>query len=171
VPDNQQNKLLDGLQKAYKTERDGHSFYMMAANSTQDDKGKQVFMQLAQDEMEHMRFLRTQYESVLNTGKVDHGVKLPERTELSGMSPIFSESLKGRVTEAHFEMSALSIGIQLELDSMNFYKARAEESDDPDVQSFYTELAEWERGHYQALLNQHESLKGDYWADSGFAPF
>ena len=36
---------------------------------------------------------------------------------------------------------------------------------------FFTELAEWEAGHYEALLTQQESLKEDYWSASRFSPF
>ena len=68
-------------------------------------------------------------------------------------------------------MSALSIGIQLELDAMNFYKAQADAAEDDVVRGFFHELAEWETGHYQALLTQQGELKEDYWAAGGFAPF
>jgi rubrerythrin len=68
-------------------------------------------------------------------------------------------------------MSALSIGIQLELASMNYYREQAEKASNPDVSGFYTELADWETGHYNALLRQQEMLKEDFWAKGGFAPF
>lgn len=35
----------------------------------------------------------------------------------------------------------------------------------------YTELAEWESGHYEALTRQQEELKEDYWSAGGFSPF
>ena len=91
-----------------------------------------------------MDFLRTQYESVLKTGKPDRSAKLGPRADLSGSWPIFTDRIKQRIQDAHFEMTALSIGIQLELDAMNFYKSQAESSDDPEVKRFYTELADWE---------------------------
>ena len=90
---------------------------------------------------------------------------------LSDMSPIFSDQIKSRIQDAHIEMSALSIGIQLELDAMKFYKSQAEAADDPDITNFYNELAEWESGHYHALLKQQEELKEDYWSSGGFSPF
>jgi rubrerythrin len=68
-------------------------------------------------------------------------------------------------------MSALSIGIQLELSSEQFYRQEAEAAEDPAVVKFFTELAEWESGHYHALLKQQESLKEEYWSKGGFAPF
>ena len=166
-----ETKLTDGLLKAIQAERDGYAFFQMAANSSEDPKAKEVFAQLADEELEHMRFLMKQRESILKTGKPDPSAKLGSRTVLSGLSPIFSDGIKARIGSAHFEMSALSIGIQLELDAIKFYRAQAEAADEPEVREFYTELAEWESGHYQALLGQQEELKEDYWSASGFAAY
>ena len=90
---------------------------------------------------------------------------------LSDSSPIFSEKIRSRIGEAHLEMSALSIGIQLELSAINYYKQEAGSAEDPAVKQFYRELADWESNHYNALLRQQLMLKEDYWSESGFAPF
>ena len=163
-------RLAEGLKKAILAEYEGHHFYRMAASSTPDDKGRGIFEMLAREEMEHVRFLRAQYKSILETGQVDTTEKLGP-TDLVGTSPIFSDQIKSRVTEAHFEMTALSVGAQLELGAVGFYKGEAEASDDPTVKQFYTELAEWESGHYEALTRQLEELRGDYWSAGGFSPY
>ena len=95
----------------------------------------------------------------------------PQPADLSGASPIFSEHLKSRLQDAHYEMSALSIGIQLEQSSMAYYKEQAGRHADPAIRAFFEELADWERGHYEALTRQQESLKDDYWYGAGFSPF
>ncbi len=169
--DNSQKSITDGLMKAIKAERYGHSFYLMAAKSTEDAKGKEVFEMLAHEELSHMQFLRKQYYSIIETGKPDESIKLGAQADLSGMSPIFSEELKSRIKDANYEMTSLSIGIKLEQDSMNFYHSQSEAVDDPIVKEFYARLAEWESAHYHALLKQQEELKEDFWSSSGFAPF
>lgn len=164
-------RLARGLLEAIKAERDGHSFYSMAANSSADPKAREVFAQLAAEELDHMHFLTRHYESAVKTGEPDRAAKLGQRADMSGGWAIFSAGIKDRIKDAHFEMSALSIGIQLELDAQKFYRSEAEASEDPVAREFYLELAEWESGHYQALLRQQEELKEDYWAASGFAAF
>ena len=163
--------LAEALKKAIMAERYGHSFYLMAAESTEDPKGKEVFRMLARDEAHHMHFLGTHYDAILKTGELSQSAKLESRTDLSGMSPIFSDDLGARIKDANFEMTSLSIGIQLELDAMNFYQAQSEATDYPEAKKFFNELADWESGHYQALLRQYEELKDGYWSASGFAPF
>jgi len=169
--DDKTKELLKGLTEAIQAERDGNSFYRMAAKGTDDEKGKEIFETLANEELDHMHFLRKQYDSILETGSPDMTLKLGPKADLSGLSPIFSEKLKSRIKDAHIEMSALSIGIQLELDAIKFYQAQSEKVEDQNIKQFYDELVEWEQGHYNALLAQQKDLRKDYWTDSGFAPF
>jgi rubrerythrin len=164
-------KVVDGLIEAIKAERHGHSFFQMAAASSNDPKAKEVFTRLAAEELDHMHFLMKQHESILKTGRPDGSVKLGARGDLSGASPIFSEGIKARIKDAHYEMTALSVGIQLERDAVKFYLEQAAAIDEADIKDFYLELAEWESGHYQALLRQQEELKEDYWSAGGFSPF
>jgi len=169
--DQSMQRMLAGLKEAIKAESDGYHFYMMAAQTTKDPQGRYVFEQLAQEELHHMQFLSTQYKSLLDTGKTTSLAALGTRSVLSSASPIFSPQIKDRIKEAHYEMSALSIGIQLEFNAIGFYKQQAEQAAIPEVQHFFRELAEWETGHYNALLGQQDLLKQDYWDGAGFAPF
>ncbi len=163
--------LTEGLKKAAMAELEGHNFYMMASTTTRDQKGKETFKQLADEEMDHFNFLKAHYESVMETGKLSDVAKLGERGVFDDSWPIFSDALKNRVDEAHYEMTALSMGIQLEQDAMKFYKEQAEKIAEPKAKKFFQELADWEKGHYHALLRQQESLKHDYWQGAGFEPF
>jgi rubrerythrin len=164
-------RVAEGLQTAIRTETDGYHFYTMAANSVQDPKGREVFNHLAQEELSHLRFLKVQYQSFLDRGRPDEKARLGPRSQWAGENPIFSEKIHKRLGDAHFEMSALSIGIQLELGSEQFYRGESRAAEDATVKKFYNELADWESGHYHALLKQQESLKEEYWSQGGFAPF
>lgn len=166
-----QKRLADGLLKAIQSENDGHHFYRMAAQTTQDPRGRETFLRLAEEELGHQEFLRAQYGAILSTGTPDRSLRLGQPADPSGAHPIFSDQLRKRLTEAHFEMTALSIGIQLELDAQQFYRKESKAATDSTVRRFFTELANWESGHYRALLHQQEVLKEDYWSAGGFAPF
>ena len=164
-------RLTDGLKKAIQAEIEGYHFYMMAAQNTSDAKGKEVFQMLAGEEQVHANFLRAQFKSFTDSGKADSSAKLGKPNILDSGSPVFSDSLKSRIGSAHYEMTALSIGIQLELNAVKFYRAEMEASNDDAVKAFYRDLMEWEQGHYKALLKQHDSLKEDFWNEANFAPF
>jgi len=169
--DQETRRIVEGLKKAVEAEIAGYHFYMMAARSTEDAKGREVFEQLVQEELEHVRFLKAQHESFRETGRPDETAVLGKSRDLSESSPIFSERIRQRIGDAHYEMSALSIGLELELSSTNFYKTEAEAAGLAEVRSFYERLADWEAGHYKALRTQQEELKDEYWAKGGFSPF
>lgn len=164
-------RIAEGIAKAMQTETDGYHFYMMAANSTTDEKGKEVFSQLAKEEMSHLKFLKAQHEALVKTGKADPTITVGKGADLSGESPIFSSSIKARIGEAHFEMSALSIAVKLELGSQKHYREQARAANTPELKAFFEELADWEAEHYQALLKQLDELKEDYWSGGGFSPW
>ncbi len=162
--------VINGLIEAIKAEVEGYNFYMMAARSTQDSNGREVFERLAKEEMDHVAFLRAQYNSFLHSNNPDANVKL-SKSSFSTNSPIFSENIKSRIKDAHFEMTALSVGIQLELSAIKFYQEQADKMTDSSAKTFYKELADWEATHYNMLLKQQESLKQAYWHNNEFAPF
>jgi len=164
--------VAEALALAMMTETDGYHFYKMAAKATEDDRGREGFELLAGEELKHLRLLKKQRDSYLESGKADPTIKVGTAPPLSKRNPIFSDALKSRIGEAHFEMSALSIGIQLELRSLQYYRECSREaSDDEVLRDFYEELADWEAGHHEALTRQLEELKEDYWTKGGFAPW
>ena len=169
--DAEAKKMAEILLAALRAELEGRHFFLMAAHSSKDPKGKKVFEVLAQEEADHHDYLEKQYKAVLETGKPDPSLSLSEKNDLSGSSPIFSDAIRSRLGEAHFEMTALAIGIQLEMSAMAFYKKAAEEAVDPTLKKLFQELSDWESGHYHGLLAQQENLKEDYWSSAGFTPF
>lgn len=163
------NRVTEALRQAIQAEIDGYNFYMMAAQTTADPKGQVVFRALAQDEAEHANTLRDQLNAMVETGRWDESVKLGAGVVLDGMSPIFTEELRERVKGATFEMSALSIGAQLEQSSVRFYEAQAEAAEDETIAAFYRELAVWEQEHYDALVKQLAQLRGEHWDVAEFS--
>jgi rubrerythrin len=169
--DQAQREMMDGLKQAMQAERHGQAFYQMAAANTADPTGKQVFAQLAREEQQHFEFLATHYRSLLETGVPAASAKLDPHGAISGSSPIFSESLRARIKEAHFEMSALAIAVQLELNAVTHYRQQAEKATVAEVKRFYQQLADWESSHYHAFLAQQQALQEDYWQQNGFERF
>jgi rubrerythrin len=171
MPGKKTAPITEVLSRAIQAESDGYHFYMMAAKSTEDPLGREMFTTLANEEAAHVRFLRTQYQAFVDRGEPDATVRLGKGIKLAKTDPLFSPALRQRVTQAHYEMSALAIGIQLELSSKTFYENESKRAKNPVVKKFFAELADWESGHYDALLAQHQALKQDYWAAGGFSPF
>lgn len=171
MDDKSKSKYINILMRAMQAETDGHLFYKSAADKTKDPVAQEVFESLAKDELDHLLFLKTQHKSILETGEPDENAELRKPSGELEKSPVFSDDFKSRIDRAHHEMSALSIGIHLELAQMDFYKNQTNEATHPFIKTFLGELAEWETSHYRRLIRQQEELQEDYWYKGGFYPY
>ncbi len=163
-------KVLEGLKIAMQTELTGIEFYKLAAEKTEDKKGKEVFKTLAEDEIKHFQELNRQYEHILKENNWFSRIDLGNPDQFIGESPIFTEELKDRIKEKHFEMSALSIGALLESNSIDFYRKMKEEADEPIAKELFARLQNWEEKHLEAITKQLNILKEEFWADAQFSP-
>ena len=162
--------ILAGIKEAILAEQTGMQFYENASANTADPQGKTVFQALARDEEKHREFLRRQYANIINGTPVE-SLAVEAAFDLSGPTPIFSPALKKRIGEAHWEMTALSVGLQLEISSVEHYRRLAGEAGPGPVHDFFETLARWEETHADALRRQSKNLLDDYWSAGRFAPF
>ena len=168
--DQQKQEILEGLKTAMEAELTGHAFYASAAQATSDAQGKETFERMAREEMGHFRYLQRQYAAVLKEGNYDFSEKPAEHADAPQPGPIFSAEIRRRIKDSHFEISALSIGIKLELEAMQFYREQAKKAHDPEAQQFFNGLADWEQGHYRAFKTELDALKEEYYSANQFVP-
>jgi rubrerythrin len=165
----EKSKAIEGLKIALQTELNGIEFYRVAAEKTEDAKGKASFQMLAEDEVKHFNALQQQYTSLIEENKWQ-SMDLGKAPIFKGDSPIFSEELRDRVKGRHFEVTALSIGALLETNSINFYRKMKEGTDEPVAKELFGQLEKWEQTHLQVITKQLDLIKEDYWAEQGFTP-
>jgi rubrerythrin len=156
-------QLMKMLKEAIKVEMDGYHFYNSAATRTKDSKGKAVFRSLAQDELDHRNVLLGLHKAIKdNTDfkleRKRHKSKVTKRSK----SPIFSTEFKKKIKEDNFELSVLRIGQLLERNAMDFYNRHAKGSKHKEIKSLFNFLAEWEKDHLQALIQQERFLGGKF---------
>lgn len=154
-------QLMKILKEAINVEMDGYHFYQTAATRTKDSKGKAVFSSLAQDELDHKNVLQGLQQAIKD--KIDfklerkrHKSKATKRSK----SPIFSAEFKRKIKEDNFELSVLRIGQLLERNAMEFYRRHAKGSKHKETKSLFNFLAEWEKDHLNALVQQEQFLRG-----------
>lgn len=157
------------LRHAMEAERDGFTFYTMAAERSDDSGARETFARLADEERTHYEALQNGYRSLAEGGAWSPASGLLSHREPEAAG-IFSDDFVRRIGGKHFEMSALSIGILLEKSAYEFYSRQADEADDQAVAALFRELAEWEETHYRLLLRQDEALKEEYWSENRFVP-
>ena len=69
--------------------------------------------------------------------------------------------------EGKSETQALSIGMELEENAIQFFQKAAGEVDDPAASEIFRKISEEEKFHYDLLQAQHDSLTNSgFWLDS-----
>jgi len=163
-------------------ERDGYNFYKQAAERASGERGKAMFLDLANQEEEHLRLLMAEYRA-LDAGEgwlpyeqamgSDFPIN-PADPDLPGEEPpddmpVFSPD---REISLESDIAALAFGMETEEISRELYVQGAEETDDPRAKEAYKFLIDQEEKHYQLLQNTHDYLTDNQtWWDSEEYPF
>jgi rubrerythrin len=155
-------QLLKVLKEAIRVESDGYNFYVVAAEKTEDPKGKTVLSSLAQDELDHGSMLKGLYQAIKSKSsyKLEPMRLRKKKPKPRSKSPIFSVEFKKKVKEGHFALCALRIAQLLEKNSIDFYSKNAKKSKHPELRSLFNFLVEWEKDHLKALVKQENFLSG-----------
>lgn len=155
------------LEKGMQLERDGREFYLKAAERTSSQSGKQMFLSLADDERVHLQVLERQLHTLQQEGRC----QLPEEAgEITSDwdQPLFPkdrEVFEKTVDPTAGDLDALHFAIQAENQSFEFYRKAAGETEDPAARQMYKWLASVERGHFNQLMLNYESLvHSGHWA-------
>ncbi len=154
--------LKEAFKEAMRGELEGRELYSMIAEKVTDKKAKQIFEHLSQEEYSHYKELEEVAKSYFE-GKPVPEPKLSKLAQFEdSKSPIFTEDFKNFLKDKHFEMSALSIGMKLELESSKKYKEMADSTDNQTLKDLFLYLSKWEEEHYDALRQQSDFFREFY---------
>jgi len=154
-------QIKDAIKGAILLEINGRKFFNHAADVTQHERGKKMFKFLADEEIKHLETFSKLFSQILEGESWKDYVST---SETQGEAPLV-EKLKERMKaeEGKGETQALSIGMQLERDAIEFFQKAASETSDPVAKKIFFEIAEEEKFHYDLLQAQHDSV-----TNSGF---
>lgn len=160
------------LKTALKLESDGAKYYRMAAKDCPEEAVKQVFLMLAREEDFHYDTILKCYDGVMKDGKwaadITDLLSAHSSDELKNVfTPDFFTGLKGKTSD----LSAFSVGVLLEEQSIDFYSERAEKETDPVAKKFYQILVGVEQEHHDLLVRAEKELMEESWQANRFAPF
>ncbi|MEW6368097.1 MAG: ferritin family protein [Acidobacteriota bacterium] len=163
--------ILDILGKAYQIEIDGYTFYSMTAEKAEKPAVRELFDKLAHDEVEHKAYLRDIMRNYDEKGSAAFLVQKKTPELLAFTQKIFTDRFREQAQGAAFETAALSIGMTLESNAIAYFTRASTETSEKEVKDFYRFLADWEKQHLDALDALFNTVRMDFWSQSGFAPF
>ncbi len=167
-------KAIGALTMAIRVEQNGYRFYRRAAEETDDARGKELFLSLADDEVAHESILKTRLAALERQGawKRVADEEWPDESAFTGDEPIFSRKrIEEGVHDYTSELSALRMAYLIEKNAVEFYTKAARETQDPVGRAMFQDLADWEREHQRVLEQEVTFLSDRFKLDMGFAPF
>lgn len=145
-------ELARVLKLGIKTEIDGQIFYSGLAQQVVYLDARKKLERLAADEAIHEKRLRALYSAHIGGDATD----LPEHG-LAVLKQAFGDK---PLAEAD-KFKLLDMAIDAELRTARFYRAEEEKSVNAEIRAVFAELVVEEDGHYNLLMAERESLRGN----------
>jgi rubrerythrin len=144
---------IEIVKAAMEAEKDACQAYSKAAKKTTNPKGRDMFQQLSEFEMNHYKKLKDLLKSLQEKGEwiLYGGTSLKKKT-----IPLKTPKPKGQ--EQLTDMDALKMAIREEKKSHAYYRSMAELTKDPLGRDMYKRLADEEALHERLLNDQYFSL-------------
>jgi len=158
--------LLIALKTAFNAEKEGIRMYLKFAKDSAVVSGKNMFIQLAADEVDHLEIVQESIDEHM-AGKKYEKIKIP-KGRLSKFMPDIKDLSLQPVDKADInDEEALKVAVKHELKAKNFYVSEAENTDNEEVKKIFTELADVEEKHYQILQTELDFIRKDgFWFDT-----
>ena len=158
---------LDVITQGILNEVEGYEFYKLAAEQAGTNESKEAFLELANEELKHVEFLKALFDKVKNSNDDDISLAFDAKPP----SPDIYNWKKVDKEYANMAMSVFGIGIQLEKASIEFYEDAKAKTEIKEARELYDLLIKWEYVHLEQFTEQYNIYKEDWWYDQGFAPF
>ncbi len=135
-------EALVALETAIQMELEGHGFYAKTADQVSWPEGQSMLLELAKDEMEHIRILKEQHGSLmagsdwLSADKIAPQLASGERKPL----PVFEKRdavVAGMVTDRADALEVLDVAIRNEYKSRTFYSEQLKTASNPDAKAIF----------------------------------
>ncbi|MFA5317527.1 MAG: ferritin family protein [Dehalococcoidales bacterium] len=145
-------KLLAALQEAEKMEVDGKTFYLEMSRKSVNQRGRELFQILAEEEDVHRQDFRKIYDAVLSGLEIPgHEILSEEASKLHSLFCQAVEEVEKEIKAPAAELEAIDTAIRMEQDGIDFYLNQARKAEFPRVRRFYRELADEEKRHKATL--------------------
>jgi Fur family ferric uptake transcriptional regulator len=151
--------VRDALEVTLAIERIGHSFYMNASKKTRNDSGRLMFQRLAAEEFDHLRRLQREYRALIqeNAWLKREPARLPVSRKIARDLFPQQELLRFQVSNETSELEALTIAMELERRSHEFFKTFAKQLSDAGGRKAFMDFAKEEQSHFESLLKEYSA--------------
>ncbi len=150
----------DALKIALETERSGVNFYLSAAETATHPSGRSTFLKIAEEEKRHLHELQLEWNQLIKKDKNILKAPVFLHFDYEALKKIFParEDLRQRLHENLDEKRALTLAMEMERESYNFFKNYAERFNDTKGKEIFLKFAAEEQDHYRSIQSEYDKL-------------
>ncbi len=152
---------MDALELAMKMEKDGENFYRELAAAATTTGFREIFNQLADDEIKHYQFfqnIRQQPELFVETTALKNAANIFQK--------MAAENNLNNLDSSQLELYQKAM--ELEKKSQAFYLEQSAAASDDNQRELFQKIADEEKRHYFLLHNIYELvLRPQTWVENG----
>lgn len=150
----QEPTLINAIKQAIQTEKDVMDFYLKAASLTNNERGKQVFEQLAKEEREHASHFFKIYTGS-DLGSFEEFITQPPSTGHAML-----KQLEKALDENVHERRAMELALKEEEDLVKTLRRTAANIVDPTVRAVFDRMAKETEHHYAIIESEYAHMMG-----------
>ncbi|MDY6820289.1 MAG: ferritin family protein [Deferribacterota bacterium] len=160
------DNVLEALKLAYEAEKNGLRMYLGLAKKTNVISGKNMFIQLASDEVDHLELIEKFIDKKM-AGKPYENIEVP-KGRLSKIVPNVDESSLQPVEKAYVsDEDALNTALSHEMKARDFYLEESRKAENEEVKKLFEDLAAVEDKHYMIIQAELDYIHKDgFWFDT-----
>ena len=151
---NQEPSLLDAIKQAIQAEKDVMDFYLKAATLTSNERGKNVFEQLAKEEREHAGHFFEIYTGS-DLGSFEDFMAMPP-----SKGHAMLKQLEKALDENVHERKAMELAMKEEEDLVKNLQMTASRIVDPSVRGVFERMARETENHYAIIESEYARMMG-----------
>ncbi len=151
-------ELLEVVEAGIELEKKGLITYLDFAHNCKNLVGKNVFIQLAKDEYQHMRILEGLRGKYLE-GVAFEAPELPRIIDAKLEEILVKPEHKEQSLKADLsDLDALKMALSFEKRASDMFTQLAEAADDEETRQLARSLAKWEATHYDLIQAEIDSI-------------
>ena len=148
------NRSMTMLTTALEMEEKGKKYYDQAAETCQNELGREVWKMLAEYEVQHTEKIKEIYTGLSKgQGWSEEVASMAVVADLGSVFRKLAQEQKAHVRGDTKDMEAVGVGIEFEQAAIKFYEEQLPLAEDPVEKKFIKALAAEERGHLNLLTD------------------
>ena len=162
--------LSEAIRTALEYEGRVHKTYQDAMAAAVSDAGKRVFKTLCDEEMGHIKYLRSRLDEWENSGKITVAklsTAIPTKAAINEGVKKLQAKIGSEVSSKHdAELQFLKKALDVEVETSNFYKEMVRTLDS-DGRTMFERFVEIEEGHQAIVQAELDMVSGSgFWFDT-----